>query len=539
MARIDILREIYCKKMLIKDFDFDALFHVPISHYLTQADVVRLHYLATSAKWSSKSKKEKFAEIDKVMVPRGFKWFHTGTNRIVYKNEYDHSFLLKIAFDATAINDNPDEMFNQGFVKPFVTKIFDVTPCGTVGMVERVQPIGNRYEFEDIAGQIFDILHNFFIGKYILEDIGTDFFKNWGIRDGFGPVLLDFPYLFETDGDKLQCSAIFPNGTHCHGTIDYDSGLNTLVCEECGKRYSARSLSKANHIKSVKYKIIKEEYNMEKEILVSIVKDGKEFKLYSESDYIAPNIQKPKQRMGKEEDLSACVVGGYNKNEVPKQQEIANRILEDITKHNQVKVEDSPKQEPEVWKRYDRDTTSDVVTESQIVKSPDMLEEEFEEVPSKHFKSSNENSVLENQDEKTEHDFASETLKEQLELEKSESQAADVAGKMLAKDRVLMNEFMLEQMTRFPFDKYTDSTQQQRSDIVDFLVTAVSAKYTIDPEIAVMSVVEFTDSQYEFNHIDEETAKAEALAEKYFGGASYRDEDTFVPIKRNTIAREF
>jgi hypothetical protein len=189
MSRSDISREIYSKKRLIKDFDFDKLLHLPISNYLTRDDISRLHYLATSAKWSSKSKNEKIVEVNKIMNPRGFEKLASGTNRFVYKNIFDQSFVLKVAIDVVGLNDGPDEMMNQRFVKPFVTKVFDATPCGTVTMAERVNVIKNRHEFEDIAGTIFDILHNFFIGKYVLEDIGTDFFANWGIRDGFGPVL--------------------------------------------------------------------------------------------------------------------------------------------------------------------------------------------------------------------------------------------------------------------------------------------------------------------------------------------------------------
>ena len=35
-----------------------------------------------------------------------------------------------------------------------------------------------------------------------MADIGTNFFMNWGIRPGFGPVLLDYPYVYELDGNK-------------------------------------------------------------------------------------------------------------------------------------------------------------------------------------------------------------------------------------------------------------------------------------------------------------------------------------------------
>lgn len=534
MARIDTLREIYAKKMLIKDFDFDGLFHVPISYYLTPEDISRLHYLATSAKYASKTKKEKFEMVDMVMIPRGFKRFSSGTNRIVYRNEYDQSFLLKIAIDQVAINDSLDEMYNQRFVKPFVTKVFDVSPCGTVGMVERVNPIANRHEFEDIAYTIFDILQNFFIGKYILEDIGTDFFTNWGIRDGFGPVLLDFPYLYETDGDKLQCAIILPNGQRCDGMIDYDSGLNTLVCEKCGKRYSAKSLSKANHIKPVRAKIIEEEYNMEKEIMVSVIKDGKEYKIHNEADFVTPRTSKPKR--GKEEDLVASVTGGYN--EKTENKSDARKAAEEVINNA---------------KQLAQETGEVIVTAKQTVLSagvplPD--EEGFIEVPKPSFKSSNKNSELKFQDPKIEENFVAEAKHEQQELQQKETKAK-TKSRVTAKERIQINDFIANQMKEFPFESYTDPTQHQRSDMIDYLIAAVSSKYSLTPDILVMVVSEYVDNNYTFTDADDvavkveavtdDIAKAEALAAEYYGADGYdADHSTVEPItKRNGISKEF
>ena len=79
------------------------------------------------------------------------------------------------------------------------------------------------------------MIANKFIGKYVLEDIGTIWFKNWGIRPGFGPVLLDYPYLFEVDIRDLYCYDMTPLGLPCGGQIDYDAGFNILICTKCGK----------------------------------------------------------------------------------------------------------------------------------------------------------------------------------------------------------------------------------------------------------------------------------------------------------------
>ena len=80
--------------------------------------------------------------------------------------------------------------------------------------------------------------------KYVLEDIGTRHFMNYGIRNGFGPCLLDYPYLYEVDGNKLQCKEELSNGSICNGYIDYDDGANALYCQKCGREYSASSLKK-------------------------------------------------------------------------------------------------------------------------------------------------------------------------------------------------------------------------------------------------------------------------------------------------------
>ena len=60
-----------------------------------------------------------------------------------------------------------------------------------------------------------------------------------------GPVLLDFPYVYKLDGDKLMCTKFIPElNQRCTGLIDYDLGFNNLVCNECGRKYNALDLEK-------------------------------------------------------------------------------------------------------------------------------------------------------------------------------------------------------------------------------------------------------------------------------------------------------
>lgn len=251
MAKADILSILYSKEKSPLEFKFDSLWIPSMYNFLTPQDIQELHYLASSARFSSKID-FKYKEIDRIMTNRGFKKFHCGTNRIVYSYLEDQSFLVKIALDKVGLSDNPAEYRNQFLLKPFVTKVFEVSPCGTVATVERVEPITSREEFMSIGEDIFDLMNKCIIGRYVLEDVGTKYFMNWGLRKGFGAVLLDYTYVYELDGNKLFCNKVIPEtGEVCNGVIDYDSGFNNLICTKCGKRYLAKELEQ-----SVKDKLI-------------------------------------------------------------------------------------------------------------------------------------------------------------------------------------------------------------------------------------------------------------------------------------------
>ena len=255
MDRKDVLKRLLypkCKSAI--EFQFDSLRSNPLLYYITIHDIAQLNKIATSIKYSSKPK-EKYAMIDKILTPRGFKKMASGTNRVTYRFLNDYSIVLKVAIDKVGLSDNGNEYRNQHLLKPFVTKCFDVSPCGTVGLFERVVPITSREEFENIAEDVFDLINNL-IGKYVLEDIGEKFYMNYGLREGFGPVLLDYPYVFELDGRKLICNVTDPLEPlgYCGGEIDYDLGYNNLICTKCGKRYLATELKSDE--KSDKPKII-------------------------------------------------------------------------------------------------------------------------------------------------------------------------------------------------------------------------------------------------------------------------------------------
>ena len=240
-----ILNRLTSKRTTIEEFDFDKLQAPPLTYFLSPYDIEQLHQIATSLRLSSHPE-ERYRLIDQICTSRGLVKFIGGTNRVSYRHPEFPDYIIKVATDDVGRRDNPDEFRLQYLLKPFVCKVYEISPCGTVGLFERVVPITNREQFLSVAEDIFTVINEWFIGKYVMADIGTKFFMNWGIRESMGPVLLDYPYCYELDGNKLFCAA--PNAAsptgRCEGEIDYDAGYNFLVCKKCGSKYKAKELEK-------------------------------------------------------------------------------------------------------------------------------------------------------------------------------------------------------------------------------------------------------------------------------------------------------
>lgn len=238
-----ILNMMYRGTTTIEDFNWDAMTTVPILYLMTPQDIDYIKNLILSPRYSGNNK-YKMDKIDEVMHYRGFSRFAGGTNRLVYVHPAAPNAVFKVAIDSVGINDNPAEFRNQNFLKPYCCKVFECTPCGTIASFEKVDRITTFEEFYSIADDYYYIIVNVILGKYVMDDIGIDYFMNVGIRVGCYPVLLDFPYLFELDGRKLECCNVLDDGRVCGGEIDYDGGFNKLVCKKCGRVYRARDLAK-------------------------------------------------------------------------------------------------------------------------------------------------------------------------------------------------------------------------------------------------------------------------------------------------------
>ena len=322
-------------------FQFDIMQIPPISYFLSNQDIADLRAIATSLRLSAKiDVKRKM--MDDIMRRRGFKRFQAGTNRIIYKFEESQAFVAKVAIDRVGMKDNPNEFKNQELLKPFVTKTFHVSECGTVALSERVEPIVRPSEFEIIAEDIYELITNKILGIYVMEDIGTKYFMNWGTRVGFGPVLLDYPYLFELDGDKLFCNVTDPiTGVPCGGEIDYDAGFNELLCKKCGKRYLARDLKRNITENNV---IMDTIIGGGKYPMIVEIKRGNE--VISKSDSSSDTIVKPHMRRVKKDrfsnkDLNVVIENYRPQGEVKHEETKEEKIVKEQQNTVYVDLDDS------------------------------------------------------------------------------------------------------------------------------------------------------------------------------------------------------
>lgn len=227
---------------------YDSLQAPPLSALLMPQDLDAIHRVITSAKLSGNGEKRIFAIRD-IMARRGFTQLAGGTNRSVFTHPNYPNIAVKVAIDNVGIHDNPAEYNNQFILKPYCTKCFEVSADGAVGVFEKVGRIRNSVEFYQMWDDIYSLCEYFITEKeLLLEDFGIKFFMNWGIRYGYGPVLLDFPYVYDIDWDKLHCDRPNDDGTICNGNIDYDDRFDFLVCEKCGKRYRAVDIAKKREV---------------------------------------------------------------------------------------------------------------------------------------------------------------------------------------------------------------------------------------------------------------------------------------------------
>ena len=231
------------RRNMSNNFNYEALTAPPLRSMISEWDMKQIHNICLDPKLNNQlRKKEEWYES--ILNPRGFVRMGRGTNRIIFKNLENQSIIIKVPLSEAGRNDGPSELKNQWLIKPFCTKIFEVSPDGLITVAERGELIRSQEIFYSFGDQLYDF-YQMFLGKYIMADVGSEFRKNWVIRPGFGPILCDFPLIYPLDGSKLYCDVKDPI-THipCGGAIDYDTGYNRLYCKKCGKQYFASQLAK-------------------------------------------------------------------------------------------------------------------------------------------------------------------------------------------------------------------------------------------------------------------------------------------------------
>lgn len=228
-------------------FDFDMLRHPGMRMLIPDQVIANICSVVADIKLDNQKGKEYRRQYFKEqLAPYGFVRLGGGTNREVFKHLDDQSVVLKIAIDSLARNNNLAELVKQEWIKPFCTKMFDVTPCGTMGLMERGDPIINRIQRLNAVDGIYRVMEYCNDKGYVVGDGGGEYFMNYVIRPGFGPVLCDFTSVYKLDFAKLRCRRIDNRtGKICGGSIDYAlPAMSKIICEKCGAVYSALDLAK-------------------------------------------------------------------------------------------------------------------------------------------------------------------------------------------------------------------------------------------------------------------------------------------------------
>ena len=216
---------------------YDSWQSPPLTRWFTPQDVKFIEDVAVSPTLTTHPI-EKYHLLDEFMASRGFKTEIGGTNRRFYSSVEFPQFGAKISTSFEGFKNNKDEFNVQHVLKPYCTKVYDITQSGAIALDE----VGIRVDKDsivDYGDQIFDILDIVFRRRKIaMTDVGIATPKQWVIRRNFGPILCDFPSVVILDPKKCYCTKrIKRHGIEmpCNGLIDFDLGFNKMECTVCGQ----------------------------------------------------------------------------------------------------------------------------------------------------------------------------------------------------------------------------------------------------------------------------------------------------------------
>lgn len=301
--------------------NWDNMTKPPLTTYVPLPIIEQLRSIVNNVKLMNNPTK-KYDLVNKLFATIGLKPLASGTNRRTFYCTYDPTVVIKIASDRVGKMDNISEFTLQKLIKPFCTKSFDVTSDGVVALVERVETMKEKDFKQVYASDVFDFTFEILRRGYVMEDIGGNFYKNWGIRFGFGPVILDYPYVFELDWAKLRCShRDIHTGIYCDGYLDYDynKGMSEIICTKCGTRYTAKYLARRIDAKDVLERIDRKRDN-EMALLDTnfkvVIKRGDQIvkRCYKETDTIVD----PKTKLGGKKEYNQEPKLKFDEPRVPK-----------------------------------------------------------------------------------------------------------------------------------------------------------------------------------------------------------------------------
>ena len=289
MSRISLLNDLYSNDEQSREFDVNLLIAPTINSLIPINDIDNLYYIAKSPRYSGNTDK-KIKLLNDIMMKNGFKKIYKGTNRIVYKFLENQSFVAKVALDRAGLEDGPAEYKNQFLMLPFCTKIFEAHDSGAITFAERVNPIASAAEFISTQHDIFNLIVHLTSLGIVVDDAGLTKYMNYGIRYNnecrFGPVILDFPYVYRTSREKLICKNTITNPygitEFCGGEIDWDFGIEHLYCSKCGRKYTGLDLK----VEDEPMLMFTGEYRKDKAVRAMIVdKNGKIIKDSGKESY--------------------------------------------------------------------------------------------------------------------------------------------------------------------------------------------------------------------------------------------------------------
>lgn len=177
-----------------------------------------------------RSNNEKAEALLSYFRDKGFIELAPATNRFaVLKGKY----VYKFAMDDYGIEDNLTEFRLSKELQPYVTKTYETN--GYITIAEYVNLIKEE-EFMDSIPHIREIL-SYLAEDWLFCDVGTitKNHLNWGFRDDDSLVILDYGYFYKRDPNIMFC-------TSCGGKLVYTENFDSLICENCRKRYSVTEI---------------------------------------------------------------------------------------------------------------------------------------------------------------------------------------------------------------------------------------------------------------------------------------------------------